>query len=449
MWVLPPLVLLAVYWQGLGVWFHDDDFTLLLTAQLPTHEFWPQLQLPRAQGTFRPLSERIFFHAFHGWFGLNAVPYRLLVFATQIINLWLLALVARRLTQSQIAATVAACVWAAHHGLAVSLSWSSAYNQALYSFFVLLSLWLFMKFAETGSLWLYASQWLTFLIGFGALETIVVYPAVVIAWCVFFRRERLLWALPMLLGSAVLAWFQFSGLSAERPEVYRLVLTPGALIDTLLYYLRSAFAGHQVTWFAVVVGMPLAVASIYEAAKGRWTAVLGWSWFLVALAPFLPLAAHLSDYYLFLPAAGLAVAAGATVSQYWPHSWQARLSVTVILSLWTATTIGYGRAEVTANYRKSIEARDLVSQLKIARAAHPNKTLLLVGINDVLYGSAIYHQLFRAVGLFNVYLAPEDGRSVEHVLRADEIQRGLDRGWLVVYDAATTTVRDITDTYHP
>src|SRR5690606_30164195 len=134
-----------------------------------------------------------YFYFFHQWFGFDAFPFRLLVFGTQTVNLWLFVAVARRLSGSLAVGGVAACLWATHHGLAATMSWSSAYNQALCSFFLLVSFWLFLRFAESGRTSLYALQWITFLVGFGALESIVVYPALVIVWCMLFRRDRLRW----------------------------------------------------------------------------------------------------------------------------------------------------------------------------------------------------------------------------------------------------------------
>ena len=96
-WTIPAFLSLLLYYRGLWCWFHGDDFSLLLLVSLPDHEFWPALWQPRAQGTWRPLSERLFFYYFYHWFGLDAFPYRLLVFATHIVNLWLLAAVTHRL----------------------------------------------------------------------------------------------------------------------------------------------------------------------------------------------------------------------------------------------------------------------------------------------------------------------------------------------------------------
>lgn len=444
-WALPPCVLLAVYWTGLWVWFHHDDFTLLWQAQLPAREFWPHLLEPRAQGTYRTLSERLYFYFFHQWFGFNAFPFRLLVFVTQTVNLWLFTTVVRRVSGSLAVGVLSACLWAAHHGLAATMSWSSAYNQALCSFFLLVSFWLFLRFAESGRIRIYALQWFTFLAGFGALESIVVYPAIVIAWCVLFRRDRLRWALPMLVGSLVLVWIQMSGPSGGRTDAYALVFAPGALAETLLYYCRNAFAAGGPAWIAWAISLPLAGLALCDAARVRLCAVFGWVWFGVALGPFLPLAHHVSDYYLFFPSAGLALAAATIAVRLWEYGWPARTSAAVVLSLWAAVTIPAARKETASNHAQSIRARDLVSGLAAARAQYPNHALLLTGIDEAFFNASIGQQMLPVTGLFNIYLAPGGDFSPQaFTLSAERTQRGLMRNSVIVYDASSSPPRDVT-----
>ena len=446
-WALAPCVLLAVYWTGLWAWFHHDDFTLLWQAQLPAREFWPHLLEPRAQGTYRPLSERLYFYSFHQWFGFNAFPFRLWVFGTQTINLWLFAAVARRLSGSLAVGVLGACLWAMHHGLAATMSWSSAYNQALCSFFLLVSFWLFLRFAESGRISLYVLQWLTFLAGFGALESIVLYPALLIAWCVLFRRDRLRWAMPILAGSLVLTWIQISGPSGGRADAYALVFAPAALAETLLYYGRTVFSANGPSWLAWAIGLPLGGLALCDAAKGRQCALFGWIWFVLALAPFLPLAHHLSGYYLFFPSAGLALAA-ATVAVYsWEYNWVARAAAVGSILLWIAVTVPAARKEAASNYAQSVRARDLVSALASARARHPNKTLLLSGIDETFFNASIGQQMLPVAGLFNVYLAPVNFPADGFTLPAEQTRRALLRDSLIVYDASSSPLLDVTLDY--
>jgi hypothetical protein len=450
------LALYGVYWLGLWVWFHTDDFALLRTAQLPSSEFWPQLLQPRAQGTYRPLSERLFFYSFYHWYGFNAFPYRVLSFGTQIVNLWLFGAIARRITGSLGAAILAACLWALHHGLATAMSWTSAYNQPLSSFFILLSFWLFLRFAENGRISLYLLQWLTFLIGFGALETLVVYPALILAWCIFFRRDRWIWAAAMFAGSAFLAWIQFTTVTTERPDVYALSIDPSDIARTFFFYLKIDFAAYRPAWFAAIIAGPLAAATLYEATQRRFGALFGWAWFAITLAPFLPLAAHLSMYYLFFPSAGLALAASAVAQRYWGANRLWRAPIVLILATWTFVTATTAVDLVADNHLKSIRARNLVGGLAYARARHPNKTLLLVGIDSDFFYSSIQHHLFQVAQLYDVYLAP-DGNFIEarpsqesadrYVLSAEDVLLDIRRDSLVVYDASGLQLREVTKQY--
>ncbi len=455
-WLLPPAVFFAVYWLGLWVWFHTDDFTLLWLAQLPPGEFWPRLLEPRAQGTFRPLSERLFFYLFYGWFGLDAFPYRLLVFGTQVVNLWLLSSIVRKISASAAVGVLAACFWAMHHGLATTMSWSSAYNQALSALFILAAFRVFLAFSESGRFSLYALQWLLFLVGFGALENIVVYPALVLVWAVLYRRDRVRWVLPMFLGSALLTWIQFSAPKTTDSDLYALHFDPLTVASTLAHYLRSALGARGAVWIAMVVGGVVAIGSIVEARRGRPLGLLGWGWFVVALAPFLPLAGHLSDYYLFLPAAGLAIIAAALTKTAWEANPLARVAAVGALAAWLYPCATYAADIVRFNYERSIRARNLVGGLAYARRAHPNKTLLLTGIDEGFFYSSIYHDALHIAGLFDVYLAPDrnyvnregaDPRISRFFASKDEVLLGIRRDSIAVYDASGMRLKEITHQY--
>ena len=45
---------------------------------------------PKAQGTVRPISERLYFLALEYVFGMEALPFRIVAFTTQLLNIWLL-----------------------------------------------------------------------------------------------------------------------------------------------------------------------------------------------------------------------------------------------------------------------------------------------------------------------------------------------------------------------
>ena len=92
-WTVPSLICLAVHWQGFEAWFRADDFAWLQPRQ-PIHSFHDLLGAlfrPQAQGTIRPWSERAFFMIGYALFGLDSLPFRIVIFATQFMGLALAA----------------------------------------------------------------------------------------------------------------------------------------------------------------------------------------------------------------------------------------------------------------------------------------------------------------------------------------------------------------------
>jgi hypothetical protein len=456
-WALPPLLLYAVYWKGLFVWFHGDDFSLIEHVRAPAAEFWARLFEPRAQGTYRTLSERLFFYYFYQWFGLNAFPYRLLAFATQIVNLWLFGALLRRAGLARGAAVAAACLWAAHHGTSGTMSWSSSYNQALFSFFFLISLLGFQKFLESGKFAFYLLQWVTFLAGFLALETIVIYPVVALGYALVFARKRWAWALPMFLGSAAIAWVQ---LQATPPGsgggAYHMSVNPLDWLVALRYYVDLAFSGSFGTWATWLLAVALIAFSICRAWRGNLDALFGCYWFVAVLLPYLPLGSHLSDYYLFLPAAGLALAGGLALDAAWRAGWVPRAVAAALLAVFLTGSLRYSGSIVDYSYTTSLRCRNLVTGLRYARARHPEKTILLASLDDVFFYASIYHDLFRFVGDWDVYLAP-DANSVHQrpdrdnisrfIMPPDDALRATLREDVVVYDTSGLRLREITSLY--
>src|ERR1039457_2201292 len=145
---------------------------------------------PMAEGTIRPLSERGFFMAGFALFGLNALPFRIAIFATQIANLALVASIGRRLTGVSGAGFFAAIFWTANNSTATALGWASAYNQVLCAFFLLLAFHFLLRYVETGYARYNLYQWLAFVAGFGAMELNIVYPALAAVYTLLCRSEE-------------------------------------------------------------------------------------------------------------------------------------------------------------------------------------------------------------------------------------------------------------------
>ena len=237
-------MLIALYYMGLGCWFYQDDFGWLAVrrdihgwADVPGAIF-----APKAHGNMRPWSETGFFTAFSAVFGVNALPFRVWVFVVAIAGLLLLGEIARKLVGSDAAAFWAPALWAVNRGMAPVMCWTSIYNQALGAFFLLLAFYFLLRHTETGEPRFWKAQWAAFLLGFGALETNVVYPAIALVF-VAFRAPKLvrktLWLFAASAAFIAVHWW-FAPAPAEGP--YALHFDSG-MAATLWQYWKMALGG--------------------------------------------------------------------------------------------------------------------------------------------------------------------------------------------------------------
>ena len=455
-WLIAPAICLGVYGVGLWCWFHADDISLLLQVRLPPESFWPGLLEPRAQGTFRPLSERLFFYFFHGWFGFDAFPFRAAAFATHFANLTLLTLLTRQLTGKLGLGVFAASLWTVHHGLAYALTWSSAFNQILCSFFLLAGLLMFSRFVSGAGWGWYGAQFAAFAGGLGSLETAVVYPLLCLAPGLSRYRKRVLWALPLLLVSALFSWSQIVSSEALRGPVYALSFQPATILANLAWYAREAVAPDENKLYLLACGLALAGLAALQIGTRNRAALFGLCWFFITLAPYLVFEGRQVHYYLAIPVVGLAVfLAGALdgARSFRPLAAALTLLVCAILVL---QSLNLGRTVAANNYRISLASRNLLSDAAYVRRLHPSQTILLTNVSQSLFYSAIYHGIFRLAGLCDVYLTP-DGNTITqlsgylppalHFATARTTRRLVTRDAALVYSASRERLREITSNY--
>lgn len=495
-WVFPAVPFLWLYHRGLWCWFFGDDFSLLLLAAFPDKEFWEAFFQPRAQGTFRPLSERLFFYFFYGWFGFDAFPYRVLVFATQIVNLWLLVAVTNRLTRNRLAGLVAASLWGVHHGLASSMTWTSAYNQVLCAFFLLLSFLLFLRFAESGRKRYYAAQWITFALGLGSLETMVVYPVVLLAYALIADRRLWLHSAAMLPGSIAFAWLQLSAAPTASEGIYQTDFGLASLAGGFWHYTQRALVADELAGIAIAMAVAAVALAAFQAWRGVALGVFLLAWFAITLGPYLPLPDHRLDYYLVLPSMGIAMLAGWAVSlAFSKGGWLAlalarksaaednkpqtpadgggsrpaatifatvpalnvfRVSVVLFVGAYIFASAGRAKREVSYFQPLSLAVKQLLSDASRVRAEHPRKTILLANVPEMVFYLSMAHDAFRAVGVYDVYLTPDNqisrradyGHPIDkYFLPASETLLALERERALVYDASGPRLVDVTPQY--
>jgi hypothetical protein len=416
--LLAAVACLALYWPGLTAWFHQDDFAWLGLGWQVQHgmPLARALFAPMTEGTVRVLSERGFFVLFYGLFGLHALPFRLAVFATQIASLFLLASVTRRLTDSRAAAGVACFLWITNSALATPLSWTSAYNQILCAFFALAGLWFLFRYLDTGRHTYYAAEWIVLLLGFGASEFMIVYPAAAALLVVVHYRRLPRSVLALFLPSVVFALYHFVVLKPPTAGPYAMHFD-ARILSTLATYWRWSLGPGQLEWFermsapaagwlSLAITIPL-LAFVLLRGWGRDllpAALLGW--YLFWLTPIIALPNHIIEYYPAIGSIGLAILGGWALLLAW-RSHKAWFALTAVALLtYTATSATASRIGSSWHYEQGRLAKLLFRGVAQVRTSYPGRTILLSGVDEQLFWSAVFDNPFRLLGGPTVYLTP-------------------------------------------
>jgi hypothetical protein len=478
-WTVPALICLAVHWEGFRAWFRADDFAWL---SLYSHiQSFPDLIgalfRPEAQGTIRPWSERAFFIVGYALFGLNALPFRMAIFATQFVGLALTQAVGARLTGSRAAGFSAAILWTINSSSMEPLGWACVYNEVMCAAFLLGALYLLMRYLETGDRRYKFGEWAVFLLGFGALELNVVYPALAAGYILLcasdkspgpsMRRRRVLDALPMfavsILYTAIHTWVAPPAATGGYAMHFgaSLLRTLGVYWTWSVGPVYLETPPHLRPWMLLaaiaVVSLGLLVFLVRKLRAGYPAALFGIVWYLVTFAPTLPLRDHMTEYYPYIPVIGLAWLGGWGLTESWNRGGAPRTAAVALAALYIGLVTPRTVRASYWNYGLTEKSRDLVAGVARARQLHPGKAILLDNVDEDEFLNAVRDKAFALIHAQQIYLTPgsqkrltqdaEWGRVEDYVLDPSVAAQALERGEAQVYDVRGGTLRNITSQY--
>lgn len=456
-WTLPPLAAIWFYWLAIKTWFVGDDFAWLnhATEFSNFREFLRAVFEPMAQGTIRPWSDRLFFIVFYRLFGLDALPFHIVAMLVQCANILLLLSIARRVTGSRVAGFAAALFWIFNTSQPMALAWTSAFNQPLCALFILGAFHFLLRYLETGERRYWILQWAAFLLGFGALELNVVYPALAAIYTFLCARKHFVRTLPLFVPSILYA---IAHRLAAPPATGLYAMHFGApMLKTLCIYWGWALGAESVRWAAVVLSAGILGAIVWRTRKGERLPLFFLAWFLILIAPVLPLSEHHTEYYPFLPTIGLAMAGGWLVDRAWNASTAWKLLAAALAIVYFASSAPAAHRTLRWQYERSRSMRKVVLGVDRAHELHPDKAILLDGVSDETFWSGIVDNPFPLVGTHTVYLTPgTENRIVPHPANGDPAPflippgptwNALSRELAVVYSAAGERLRNITKIY--
>ncbi len=312
-WTLPSLLCLVLYWPGLLTWFQDDDFAFLgLLAHIHNwHDLLSTLFRPLAGWSWRPFSDRGYFLLLQTLFGANPLPFHIVSFLTQFANLALISAITRRLTGSTEAGFLAAILWIANSKLIVVMTWCLAYDYPMCGLFLLTAFWLFLRWIETSERRYHLGMWAVFLLGFGVLETNLVFPALAATYTLLCARSHFRKTLPLFIPTIIFVPAHMLLIHTPSSGPHRMHWN-SAMIKTFAHYWAWAFEPVNLTAFThlpAIVGMlgmvlfSLALLGfvVHEAYLRNLVPVFFLCWFAIVVVPVLPLRDNIQDIYLALP----------------------------------------------------------------------------------------------------------------------------------------------------
>ena len=439
-----PLAGMLLYWRLPSLWFVNDDFAWLgLPAEAHAHGLFYALFSPFAQGTVRLLSERVFFLAFSGLFGLHALPYHLWVLATWMLAVTLVQRIGEILTQSRAAGLLAALIWAANSNAAPPIVWASAYNQILCAALLLGAFYSRLRGWRVG-------EWLFYLAGFGALEVTVMYPflAALHAFCV--DRKRLAGTVSLFIPAGLFAALHFLFIPKSTDSVYALAVDYRlpATVKTYLSWLLepgSAALGPSIEAYRTpekILGLLFALALagfvLRCLMRRQWIALFFCGWAVLLLAPVLPLPEHLMFYYLTLPSIGLAWLAGWAVASAYNSGPGLRAAAVALAVIYFTASVAGIDAEVRLYAQRGQRMRAVMEAVAAAMAAHPGDAVVLQGADTQLVNSGFEDRPFRLVGAPRVSLLPDGAEALPAQAASGQVR---------VLKVTGNEARDVTEAY--
>ncbi len=215
--------------------------------------------------------------------------------------------------------------------------------------------------------------------------------------------------------------------------------------------------GLAVTW---AIAAALAGFVVVRLRRREWMPLFLCGWFLLLLAPMLPLPNHVEDYYLTVPGIGLAWLGGWALVE----AWRAGLATRVI---GVALALGYAAGSVVEVDSVTAWYLKITSHIRVAyRAAegtlakYPGSGIVLTGMDDEVFLNSVPHHPFRLLGAEDrVWLPPGSDAVIDSVMATgdpnvaahrttrEELLRRLDAGEVRVLDVSGPVAYDVTGSY--
>lgn len=397
------IVVLLFFGPAFRVWFFQDDFALLRWGVGFEQDWRTAFTTITGGGTYRPLTQQVYFGFMRQLFDLNAAAFHVLGIALHGINTLLAYFILRRLVRNPIAALGGALFYAVHFAHIGAVYWLSAITETALVFCQFLGLWAWMRYLGNKGRLYYVLTVLALLAGILSQETIVTMPFLLALYALFaghFRKLRYL--VPhFVLSLGYVALRLVVGVFPAGPYKPEWGLP---MVVTFAKYFQHSFGIYDFFPAVPHISEPMVRAamvvlalatSLIAARRFRATPwpVFGLLYFLAAIGPLLVYSHHFTDYYLGVPLLGLAIVV-ADVFDVWcdrPRAkWLRWVLAAVVVFYLVGTALEFRRTGRWFLQRGHYAHSLFQGMQQLTRRLPPGCAVEIRGVGEEAYGVFFY-----------------------------------------------------------
>jgi|WetSurMetagenome_2_1015567.scaffolds.fasta_scaffold06348_3 hypothetical protein len=419
---IPPLLLTGlvflVFHKSLSYFFAQDDFVWLRIAasvKKATQLFDFFLQYNGA-GSYRPLTQEVFFFLNYKLFGLNPVPFHLVTLCVHTINSLLVYGILRQMKLPRMACLAGAIFYGLNSSVFIPVYWISAISESGMALFYLSSVLLFLRYIQEGRRIDYCLSFAACVFALMSKEPAITIPAILLLTYLYLRNTftmagfvrgvRLV--LPFVAVVAVYLGIRFAfvgivGGGPYKPEFNTLIL--GNLWDFFKWSLNdlgltlSLLA--QITQYRflpaihIAFMLLLACAGLFLFVKEKRVMLFSILWFVIALVPVLPYVHHAQNYYVNISVVGISVLVASLVSKY---GGRAKILVGGLMALYILSSVANVHHQEDYSWvavRSRLAETGIKEMKSLFPTLSPDSVLYLLNTDENDYWAYNFGDLFR------------------------------------------------------
>lgn len=298
-------VIIVLYYPSFDHYFWGDDFR---SIQLAKDDFslyrifvMRFIGADRVHIFYRPITEDIFHKISYALTGLDPLGYRLLSLVVFMANNFFVYTIAQSLTKRNDAALVAAICYASRCAHLLAIYWVNGICDIGSAFFILSSVWFYMRFCKSGNRLYYGFSLLFLVLALMSKETGLILPLLILLVELYAQRQKNNLS-PVVSLRRSFPFFIIALLYTARlflPNIdyasgwYRMKFSLDIVLQNMKFYIVSSFNNR----FEIFI-LSILIIIAFLNAKNRKLASLALLWFLTGILPVIFLEIYHSPRYL-------------------------------------------------------------------------------------------------------------------------------------------------------